>query len=101
MKRSNKMYEGSPTVKKDENGKAAISRGTKKASETDAGTAGIAEHDKAVMKLHQRHSQERLRMHHKHEAEHLKLMQSAQNQEGSPEEEASEPAAEAASEGDE
>jgi hypothetical protein len=65
MAKHTKMYENSPKIETDGDGKKVVTRGEKKSEATDAGTDGMA--------LHQKHAKERLDLHHKHEKEHHEL----------------------------
>lgn len=83
MKKRSDRYKDSPTMERDdESGKMAVKKKSPTEAEKDSarvnsGTAGIQEHDEAIMKLHNKHAKERMEMHHKHEKEHLSLMQKA------------------------
>lgn len=91
--RSDRMYNNSPRLERDGEGKMGITKAEKKSSETNAGTEGIPEHDKAAMEMTQKHETERLDLHHKHEKEHHALS-SKHMKEGSPAEEKTESKAE-------
>lgn len=64
-----KMYSKSPTIKKDENGKASLSKGSKDTMKADAGTDDIAGKEKGPEHMPLRHAKERMELHHKHKKE--------------------------------
>lgn len=77
--RSEKMYKDSPTVAKDDKGKATIKKGPsekeKAAAKDNSGTEGMPEHDAHIKEMGDKHAMERLTLHQKHEKEHLEMIQ--------------------------
>jgi hypothetical protein len=92
MSKSSKMYSSSPSIKKDSEGKAGISKPTPAAADSMAtsgnplppGEGEMPIHIKQINDMHERHGQEMKDMHKRHEAEHKTLSEDHAKLSGTP-----------------